>query len=68
MRPELRGRLKLGLGINNSKLCGCILVDVLDYNEYLSKFAPLWPQACALPARACLQEPACMVCSMLMRR
>lgn len=44
MRPELRGRLKLGLGINNSKLCGCILIDVLDYNEYLSKFAPLWLQ------------------------
>ena len=54
-RPDLPSRVKLGLGINNSKLCGCVLIDIVDYNEYLAAFAPLWPSVC-VPAcllRAC---------------
>ncbi|PRW45181.1 hypothetical protein C2E21_6228 [Chlorella sorokiniana] len=43
LRPELRDRVRLGLGINNSKLCGCVLIDIIDYNDYLRAFAPLWP-------------------------
>jgi hypothetical protein len=42
-RPALAGRIKLGLGINNSKLCGCVLIDVVNYDDYLAQFAPLWP-------------------------
>ena len=46
MRARLAGaaqRVRLGLGINNSKLCGCALIDVVNYDEYLAQFAPLWP-------------------------
>ncbi|PSC70429.1 acetyltransferase, partial [Micractinium conductrix] len=43
LRPDLQGRVKLGLGINNSKLCGCVLIDIVNYDEYLAAFAPLWP-------------------------
>ncbi|KAI3426387.1 hypothetical protein D9Q98_008758 [Chlorella vulgaris] len=43
-RPELAGRVRLGLGINNSKLCGCVLIDIVDYDEYLAEFEPRWPQ------------------------
>jgi hypothetical protein len=49
-RPELAGRVRLGLGINNSKLCGCVLIDIVDYDEYLAEFEPLWPQVRAWPA------------------
>jgi hypothetical protein len=49
-RPDLPSRVKLGLGINNSKLCGCVLIDIVDYNEYLAAFAPLWPSVCGMPA------------------
>ncbi|KAL4423381.1 hypothetical protein ABPG77_004312 [Micractinium sp. CCAP 211/92] len=42
-RPDLRYRVLLGLGINNSKLCGCVLIDVVNYDDYLAAFAPLWP-------------------------
>eukprot|EP00887_Chlorella_sp_A99_P004275 scaffold15.g4275.t1 len=36
-------RVQLGFGINNSKLCGCVLADVVDYDVYLEEFAKLWP-------------------------
>ena len=28
-RPDLRRRVLLGMGINNSKLCGCVLIDIV---------------------------------------
>ncbi|KAL4440114.1 hypothetical protein ABPG75_003115 [Micractinium tetrahymenae] len=31
-------RVHVGLGINNAKLCGCILVPIVDQREYLAKF------------------------------
>ncbi|KAI7835519.1 hypothetical protein COHA_010593 [Chlorella ohadii] len=43
LRPAVRNKVRLGLGINNSKLCGCVLIDIVDYNDYLRAFAPLWP-------------------------
>eukprot|EP01024_Parvocaulis_polyphysoides_P038886 TRINITY_DN3511_c0_g2_i1.p1 TRINITY_DN3511_c0_g2~~TRINITY_DN3511_c0_g2_i1.p1 ORF type:complete len:548 (-),score=70.28 TRINITY_DN3511_c0_g2_i1:1419-2846(-) len=30
--------LKIGLGFNFNKLCGCVLMDVVDTEEYLEKF------------------------------
>lgn len=31
------------LALFPSKLCGCVLIDIIDYNDYLRAFAPLWP-------------------------
>ena len=58
LRPAMRRRVRLGLGINNSKLCGCALIDIVDYDEYLAAFAPLWPSVrlgcyCMWHARRC---------------
>ncbi|KAL4438699.1 hypothetical protein ABPG77_006303 [Micractinium sp. CCAP 211/92] len=33
-----QGRVHIGLGINNAKLCGCILVPIVDQREYLARF------------------------------
>jgi hypothetical protein len=50
-RLEATGRLRLGLGINNSKLCGCVFPEIVNYDEYLAAFAQRWPQARARALR-----------------
>ncbi|KAI3431611.1 hypothetical protein D9Q98_004660 [Chlorella vulgaris] len=32
------GDVQLGVGINNAKVCGCILVGIVDQREYLAQF------------------------------
>lgn len=36
--------LRLGLGINNSKLCGCVFPEIVNYDEYLAAFGQRWPE------------------------
>lgn len=38
LRARIGGGAKIGVGINNLKLCGCILVPIVDAREYLSRF------------------------------
>eukprot|EP00887_Chlorella_sp_A99_P008196 scaffold12.g8196.t1 len=42
--PPDPAHLHIGLGINNAKLCGCILVGIVDHREYLAKFPAAFEQ------------------------
>ena len=36
--PHVCSNFHVGLGLNNAKLCGCILVDIVDQRQYLARF------------------------------
>jgi hypothetical protein len=57
--------VRIGVGINNAKLCGCILVPLVDQREYLARFpqafeavkSGTWRRPARRQTLPCLQPP-----------